>query len=249
MSEKVILKELSRYCLGTYADIIYRNALLYPDQEAFIYKSDRITFAEFNSRVNSLIHALWSMEVEKGDVIGILSWNCLEYIDVYGAAMKGGFIASPFNPRLEANELEYLVNYSEAKALFVGPELVEMANQLRLRFPRVKNFISFEGAVPEMMPYRDLLASYSREEPNIRVQEDDPLVIFYTSGTTGFPRGALYTHRRKMEDNRIFDRELATEVGDKNIVVLPLFHIAGSGHLWTFFCGGGGKCNHAAEIF
>ena len=239
MSEKLLLGELSRYSLGTYADIIYRNALLYPDREAFIYKSDRITFYEFNSRVNSLVHALWSIGVERGDVIGILSSNCLEYIDVYGAAMKGGFIASPFNPRLEAKELEYLVNYSEAKALFVGPELVEMANQLRLRLPGVKNFISFEGTVSEMMSHRDLLASHSREEPNVRVQEDEGLVIFYTSGTTGFPRGALYTHRRKMEDSRIFALELGVEAGDKNIVALPLFHIAGSGHLWVFFCSAG----------
>jgi acyl-CoA synthetase (AMP-forming)/AMP-acid ligase II len=89
MAPRLILKELSRYQIGTYADIVYRNALLYPDQEAFVYGVERITFAEFNARVNSLIHALRSVGVKKGDRIGILSWNCLEYADVYGAAMKG----------------------------------------------------------------------------------------------------------------------------------------------------------------
>jgi len=58
VSRKFILKELSRYKIGTYADIIYRNALLYSDEEAFKYGSERVTFAEFNARVNSLIHAL-----------------------------------------------------------------------------------------------------------------------------------------------------------------------------------------------
>ena len=77
MASRLISKELSRYQIGTYAGIIYRNALLYADQEAFIYGMERITYAEFNARANSLIHALQSMEVNKGDIIGVLSWNCL----------------------------------------------------------------------------------------------------------------------------------------------------------------------------
>jgi long-chain acyl-CoA synthetase len=238
VSEKLLLKELSRYNLGTFADIIYRNALLYPEYEAFIYRTERITFAEFNIRINSLIHALWSLGVHKGEVIGILSWNCPEYADVYGAAMKGGFILSPFNPRLQANELEYLINYSEANTLFVGPELVEMAHQLQSRLPNIKHYIVFEDGALGMISYRDLLIAHSQEEPDIRVQEEDPFVIFYTSGTTGVPRGALYTHHRKMEDTTIFALELGMEAGDKHILVLPLFHIAAGSFLWTFFYAG-----------
>jgi acyl-CoA synthetase (AMP-forming)/AMP-acid ligase II len=109
MLKRLVLKELSRYNVGAYADIIYRNALLYSDQEAFKYGSEKVTFAEFNARVNSLIHGLRSMGVKKGDVLGVLSWNCLDYADVYGAAMKGGFIASPFSPRLQQDELDYPV--------------------------------------------------------------------------------------------------------------------------------------------
>ncbi len=235
MSDKLILKELSRYNIGTYADIIYRNALLYPDREAFSYREERVTFNQFNARVNSLIHALWSLGVEKGDVLGILSWNCLEYADVYGAAMKGGFIASPFNPRLQADELEYLINYSEAKTLFVGPELWETVNELRSRIPHVKNYVSLEGAGPDMIPHGDLLRAHPKKEPDIRVAEEDPVVIFYTSGTTGVPRGALYTQGRKMEDTRIFVQELALDPTDKHVMIVPLFHVAGGSFLWAFF--------------
>jgi len=124
----VILKELSRYKIGTFADIIYRNALLYPNQEVFVCGTERITFSEFNARVNSLVHALQAMGVNKGDGIGILSRNCLDYVVVYGSAMKGGFILSRFNPRLGADELDYLISYSKANTLFVGPELVEMVS-------------------------------------------------------------------------------------------------------------------------
>jgi len=239
MTANHILKELCRYNIGTYADVIYRNALLYPDQEAFAYRSERITFSEFNARVNSLIHALQAMGVKKGDVIGILSWNCLEYADVYGAAMKGGFIASPFNFRLQANELEYIINYSEANTLFVGPELVDTVNSLRSRLTKVKNFISFEGSAPNMIRHDNLLASYPREEPEVQVEEDDWLSIIYTSGTTGVPRGSLYTQSRLMDNTRTLIISMGLQPGDRHIQVTPLFHIGGYNHFRVFLFIGG----------
>ena len=239
MSTRLVLKELCRYKIGTFADIIYRNALLYPDREAFICEAERITFSQFNARVNSLIHALQSMGVNKGDGIGVLSWNCLEYADVYGAAQKGGFIASPFNPRLQADELGYLINYSEANTLFVGSELVEIANWLRPRLPNIKNYISFEGSAPDMTCHHDLLAAYPREEPDVQVEEDAPLFIAYTSGTTGFPRGAMYTHRSAMDNTRTFVIVKGLQPEDKHIIIMPLFHIGGIDHLQGYFYVGG----------
>jgi long-chain acyl-CoA synthetase len=239
VSRKYILKELSRYKIGTYADIIYRNALLYSDEEAFKYGAERVTFAQFNARVNSLIHALMAMGLEKGDVLGILSWNCLEYTDIYGAAMKGGSIASPFNPRLQENELEYIINYSEANTLFVGPELVDITNSLRPRLPKVKNFISLEGPAERMICLKDLLSTYPKEEPDIQVDEDDPVFLFYTSGTTGIPRGALYTHARAMDDTRRFPVALSLEHGDRHIQIMPLFHVGGTKNFWGYFFVGG----------
>ncbi len=142
MADSYILKELSRYNIGTYADIVYRNALLYPDDEAFAYKGERITFSQYNSRVNSLVHALQSLGVKRGDTLGILSYNCLEYADAYGAAMKGGFIASPFNFRLQADELDYIINYSETETLFLSSELADIIELLKPRLPKVKNYIT-----------------------------------------------------------------------------------------------------------
>jgi long-chain acyl-CoA synthetase len=239
MPTKLVLKELGRYKVGTYADIIYRNALLHPNREALVFGTERVTFAEFNSRVNSLIHALHSMGVNKGDVLGVLSWNCLDYTYVFGAAMKGGFIISPFNCRLQADELDYLINYSEANTLFVGPEFVEMAEQLRPRTPRVKNFILFEGSAPGMLSYRDLLTSFAQEEPDVQVEEDDPLYIFYTSGTTGVPKGALYTHRCAIDDARTRAIEMSLKAGDRNILMMPFFHVGGADPLRVLFYLGG----------
>jgi acyl-CoA synthetase (AMP-forming)/AMP-acid ligase II len=238
MQNKLVLKELCRYPIGTWADIIYRNALLYPEDEAVIYGNNRITFEQFNARVNSLIHALHSMGVKKGDGIGIVSWNCLEYCDVYGAAMKGGFIVSPLNPRLQTNELDYLINYAEINTLFIGHELIERVSQLHQFFPKVKNYISLETSAPDMISHSDLLTSLN-EEPNVQVKKEDPFLIFYTSGTTGIPRGALYTEERNLENARIKAFELGVERGDKHIMFLPFFHVAGFGHFWCFFYGAG----------
>jgi long-chain acyl-CoA synthetase len=242
-----ILSELSRYQLGTFAHIIHRHALLYPDQEAFVYGSERITFSEFNARVNSLIHGLQAMGVRKGDVIGILSWSCLGFVEVYGAAMKGGFIASPFNPRLKENELEYIINYSEANVLFVGAELIEIANQLRPHLPKVKNFISLETSATDMINHHDLITTSSREESDVQIDEDDPACIIYTSGTTGLPRGALYTQRCFIDDAKTLVIDMSLQPGHRRIQITPLFHIAGNTHFRSSLYIGG--CNIIMKFF
>ncbi len=239
MEEKFSLQMLCRYPVGTYADVINRNALLYPQEEAFVYKSDRITFGQYNQRVNSIIHALHDMDLQKSDVIGILSWNCLDYLDVLGAAMKGGFIASPYNPRLTEKELEYIINYSEAKVLFVGPEVVDTVKMLRPKFPKVQAYIVMEQPAEEMPFHQDLLKKYSKAEPDVDIAPDDPVLIIYTSGTTGLPKGALYTHRRKLEDTKRFVTELSLPPGARELLALPLFHIAGCSYLIAFFYGRG----------
>ncbi len=235
MEDKLLLKELCRYAIGTWADIVYRNALLYPDREAFICGEERITFAQFNVRVNRLTHALHSMGVKKGEGIGILSWNCLEYADVYGTAMKSGFILSPFSSRLQASELEYLINYSEIRTLFVGREFIEIVSHLRPRLPMVKNYISLETSGPGMISHHDLLRVHSEEEPDTQLKEDDLLLIIYTSGTTGTPRGALYNHRRNIEEAKTKALQMGVEPGDKHVMILPLFHIGGYSHFLAFF--------------
>jgi long-chain acyl-CoA synthetase len=241
MSGTLILKELCRYRIGTFADIIYRNALLHAGEEAFVCNGQRITFSQFNTRVNRLIRSLHRSGVRKGEVIGILSWNCLQYADFYGAAMKGGFIASPFNPRLHPEELEYLINYSEANTLFVGPELLETVEGMRARLPGVKEYVGLEGPAVGMGSYEELLNGGEPGEPDIDVRKEDPVIILYTSGTTGLPRGALYTHAQKLDNTRIKALEMGTKAGDRHLMVLPFFHIGGDSHVWPFFLSGG--CN------
>ncbi|MCX8021309.1 MAG: long-chain-fatty-acid--CoA ligase [Syntrophorhabdaceae bacterium] len=240
MKKRYILKELSRYNTGIYADVIYRNALLYPDEMAIKYGDKSVSFSKFNDRVNALIHGLCSMGVKKGDVLGILSWNCLEYADFYGACMKFGFISSPFNPRLKEDELDYLINYSQCNTLFVADEFVELIDRIRPRIKNVKRFISLgEAEVPGMVSHHKIINTFSKEEPHVEAQEDDPVFLFYTSGTTGVPRAAVYTFRQAIDDTRRFAIALSLEQGDKHIQIMPLFHIGGTKNFWGYFYVGG----------
>jgi len=241
VDKKLILKELSRYPLGTFADLIYRNAVLYPEAEAFVRGSEKITFQHFNERVNALVHGLKSLGIQKGDVIGILSWNRLEYPEVFGAAMKGGFILAHFSPRLKPEELLHLVDDSQAAVLFFTLEFQEGVEEIRKRSLRTRSFIRFGQAEGGVIAYRDLLERHPVEEPDAAVGKDDPLVIFYTSGTTGTPRGALYSHSQKMQNTQIKALDLGLQFGDRHLVVLPMFHIGGDSHIWPFFLMGG--CN------
>jgi long-chain acyl-CoA synthetase len=247
MPVKYLLRELARYKIGTFAYIIHRHALLRPEKEAYVYGSERLTYAEYNRRVNSLVNALIGMGVNKGDSIGILSWNCLDYVIVYGAAMKGGYVLSRFNPRLGAEELDYLINYSEVNAIFVGPELAELTESLRPKLSRVKNFISLEGPYSNMTDLKQLLASSSDEEPDVQVDEDDGLHIIYTSGTTGVPRGAVYAHRQAWNDTRTYIINLGIQPDDRHIQVSPIFHIAGDTIYRSILYVGG--CNIIMKTF
>ena len=239
MEGNYILKELACYRPGTFAHIIHRNALLYPKQEAYIYNDKRITFSGFNARVNKLVDALYEMGLKKGDVLGILSWGCMEYVELYGAAMKGGFIASPFNARLKADELDHLINYSEADILFVGPELIDLVESLKPSLSKVKTFVSLEAPASGMLRYDDLLNTASGQEPNIDIREEDPVCIIYTSGTTGIPRGALYTQRCFIEDSKTLVIDTGLAPGDKRLQISPLFHIAGNTHFRAAMYVGG----------
>lgn len=241
MSTKFVLRELNRYPIGTFADIIYRNAILFQDSEAFVCGSQRISYREFNSSVNRLIHGLKVLNIRKGEVIGVLSWNRLEYCQVFGAAMKAGFVLSHFSPRLQARELIQVINDAQARILFLGHELAGAVETIREQLTSTKIFSVLGDAAKGMVAFDDLVQNQPAQEPEPSVNEKDPLVIFYTSGTTGTPRGAIYTHAQKMENTCMKALEIGVTFGDRHLVVLPMFHIGGDSHIWPFFLMGG--CN------
>lgn len=241
MPEKFLMRELSRYDMGTFADLIYRNALLFPDAEAFVRGAERMTFEQFNRRVNRLVHGLFERGLHKGRVLGTLLWNGLAYAEIFGACMKGGFVLAHFNPRLKERELIQVINDARADILFVEADLVDTVARIRPHLDDDPSIVAIDRPGSAMLHYRDLWRHQPAEEPEVTIAEDDPLVIFYTSGTTGVPRGAIYSHRQKMENTVYKALDIGVDVGDRHLVVLPMFHIGGDSHLWPFFLKAG--CN------
>ncbi|MEJ2041364.1 MAG: long-chain-fatty-acid--CoA ligase, partial [Desulfosarcinaceae bacterium] len=213
----------------------------YPEKEAFVCGSQWVSFKDFNERVNRLVHALEAIDIKKGEVIGILSWNCLEYAEVFGAAMKGGYILAHLHPRLKEKELIQLANASKAGLIFIGSNLVEITERIGGHLSHAKTLVAFGNARKQMIAYHEFVKNQSTAEPEARVAEHDPLVIFYTSGTTGNPRGALYTHKQKLENACMKALDIGLDFGDRHLVILPMFHIGGDSHIWPFFVKGG--CN------
>ncbi|MDF1556379.1 MAG: long-chain-fatty-acid--CoA ligase [Deferrisomatales bacterium] len=237
MSEPSTLTKLSRYPLNTCAEMIYRNALLNPDKEAFIWRDSRITFRGYNQRVNRLVHTLYAAGLSKGDVVGTFCWNCIEVADAFGAAMKGGFIVAPFNARLQAEEISQVIHDSGATILLVDPECAQILEQVRHQLPELGTCISVQGEVAGCTSYDAWTAAHSEEEPEVCVDEDSPYLIIYTSGTTGAPKGALYTQQQRLENTRVQITSLGLRSDDRNLLILPLFHIAAS-VVWSFFDAG-----------
>jgi long-chain acyl-CoA synthetase len=223
MSTPFVLRELSRYPIGTFADIIYRNSILFQDSEAFVCGSQRVSFREFNLSVNRLVHGLKTLNIHKGEVVGVLSWNRLEYCQVFGSAMKAGFVLAHFSPRLQAQELVHVINDSRAQILFLSHEFAGIVETIRKQLTSTKIFSVFDDAAEGMVAFGDLAQNQSTQELEPIVGEKDPLVIFYTSGTTGTPRGAIYTHEQKMENTCMKALEIGVKFGDRHLDAILLF--------------------------
>jgi acyl-CoA synthetase (AMP-forming)/AMP-acid ligase II len=155
--------------------------------------------------------------------------------------MKGGFIASPYNPRLNEEELQYIIDYSQAKVIFCGPEFLDMIPAMLNAVPQFNTAVSIDNTDQDLPTYTYLLDQYPSIEPDPEVTREDSVLILYTGGTTGTPRGALFNHQIKMENTKIKALQLGLDFRDRNLVVLPMFHTAQDSHMWPFFLTGG--CN------
>lgn len=203
-------------------EIFERNARRWANKEGIIYKNKRITFSELNNRVNRLANALITLGLKKQDRVAIIADNCYQFIETIGACAKGGFILASLSTKLR-DELHYIINNAQPRVVIVNQHYME---KIRPEWEFIKNIISIENETAHALKYEELIASASEKEPQIKVQEEDGLLLYYTSGTTSLPKGALLTHKAILANvvNMIITREMT--IGDKTLVVHPLFFTA-----------------------
>ena len=198
-----------------------------PDREAIIFEGNRWSFSDLADRSNRLANALAGMGVGQGDKVGMLQVNCNECIEVYFATAKLGATYVPLNFRARAEELEFMINFSEASALFLGQRYVKMISSMREQIPGMKNLVSVEGPAEGMLDYESVIAEADPEEVFTDIDDNDTSILMFTAGTTGQPKGVMLTHDNLATYvlNNVSPAD--PDIEEKNILTVPLYHIAG----------------------
>lgn len=224
--------------------LIRRAVKGYPDKLALVYKDTRRTFSDLNRRVNCLSNGLLKLGVKKGDRVGMLVKNCSEFIEIDFALSKTGIVRVPLNVRLTGTDHEYMLDDSGANTLIFGEGFTEVVKAIKPNLKTVKQWICVsEGLSKEpafqAVDYEDLIKNNPSEEPIGEVGEEDLHTLFYTSGTTGKPKGAMLTQKSwaNVAINLVLDYGPMTE-DDVILNTQPLSHGAGFFVLPYFIRGG-----------
>lgn len=212
----------------TLFDIISRNARLHARRTAIVFEGKRITYGEYFARVERLAAGLAAAGVSAGERIGVVSQNCLEYLDLYGAAARLGAIMLPVNWRLSAEEIVQVLNDATPKLVFVDAEHQPVIAAARERLPSVQRCYAFGAAQAAFAPYAELLRS-DAPAPEAKVDGDSAYLIIHTAAVGGRPRGAVIAHRGLVAASAQLIHHWTLGTEDVQLGMLPLFHITGLG--------------------
>lgn len=209
--------------------LLTKSARTYPNNLAIAHGQRRLTYAEFNARVNRLANALREMGIQRGDNVAILQYNYPETLESIFACFKAGYGTVPINFRLHPKEFAFIIDHSEAKAVIISSEFNDTILGIRSQIPKVINFITLSGAEGDFWDYGALLSEKSDRFVDIDVHPDDTAWLFYTSGTTGIPKGAMLTHRNLMAMIMNFYADICPGFGPKDATLhaAPLSHGSG----------------------
>ncbi len=190
-----------------------------------------ITWRVFDEKANRLANMLISRGVKKGDKVAILMMNCLEWLPIYFGILKTGAIAVPFNYRYSSDEIAYCVDLAEVDVLFFGPEFIGRIEAIEEKINRNRLLIFVGETCPTFAEsYRELVADCSSEAPLIRIEDDDDGVIYFSSGTTGFPKAILHKHRSLMHAAKVEQMHHGTSREDTFLCIPPLYHTGAKMH-------------------
>lgn len=200
-----------------------------PDDEAVSYLSRTWTWVQWYDRIRRVTGALSARGVGRGDVVAFLDKNHPACVEVTLGAAALGAATAIVNFRLAADEIDYVLNDSGAKVLFVGEELMPAVTAIRDRLPGVSEVIEIKPEGDD--EYEAMLAAATPADRASDAEPDDTAIVMYSSGTTGKPKGVALTHTNVIAHTvNAFD-EWPFDEGDKNLVAMPLFHVGGTSYM------------------
>ena len=214
------------YTLG---DIPRCGANSYPDNIAIVYEGTRLTYREFNNRINRFANALLGLGYRKNDRLCIIADNCTKYMEAYFAAAKIGMSVTPLNIRLGDEELAWVVNNSDAQIFTVGDAYEERIGKIKGSLTNIKTWITLDNPITGFNDYEELLGKSSAAEPDsdsYGIQESDMAILMYTGGTTGLPKGVMISHRQCTTLAIACALSLSLSQEDATCYVLPIFHVS-----------------------
>ena len=213
------------------AKLLTRSATSFPARPAIIHGRRQIDYGTFEARTGRLAAALRRLGIGAGDNVSVLMYNRPEMLEAMFASFKLGCAAVPLNFRLHPNEVAYIVDNSESRALIMSPEFVEPMTAVRERFPAARHLIAVgAGDQPKgLLDYEQLLDAEPDALDDADVAPDDVAWIFYTSGTTGAPKGAMLTHRNLLAMTMNYYADICPGFGFDEVVLhaAPLSHGSG----------------------
>jgi len=219
---------------------------IYPSQEIISVTADqpyhRYTYADAFKRTRKLANALQALDLEKGDVVATMAWNDHRHFELYYAISCSGMVCHTINPRLFDEQIEYLVEHAEDKWLFIDPIFVPKLEKLQEKMPHLQGFVilTSEDNMPETslrnaQCYETLIEKYDDKFEWPEFDENTASALCYTSGTTGNPKGVVYSHRSTVLHSYASSLPDAFAISRQDVVmpIVPMFHVNGWGIVYS----------------
>ena len=200
-----------------------------------------MSWAEFDRRANRFANLLLSRGVERRAKVGILLMNCLEWLPIYFGILKAGCVAVPMNFRYSTDEIQYCLDLADVEVLVFGPEFIERMDPIADKLPKVK-MMFFVG--PDKPDYAEdcckLIGFCSTSAPPVALDEEDDAAIYFSSGTTGFPKAILHRHRALYCSALTEQKHHGQTREDVFLCIPPLYHTGAKMH-WFGSLASAGK--------
>lgn len=206
-------------------EIVRRNAVRFPHKPALVAGAVSRSWAELDERVNRLCHALIQQGIEKGDRVALLLPNCPEFFELYFGLGRAGAVAVPLNYRLTPREMVQLLRHAQPSLWIAHAQYLDQVTAVQQELPELTRLVVLGGTHSGAETYESLIESGSPAPFAPRAGGSDPFALFYTSGTTGLPKGAVVSHGN-LEAN-CWNQFLADQSrqDDINLVATPVYHM------------------------
>lgn len=238
-------------------ELLERNAKLYPTDTALVEVNPAVkpqpnqtwreysliettpggryrremTWKDFDTKANRFANLLLTRGVKKGDKVAILLMNCLEWLPIYFGILKTGALAVPMNYRYTAEEIRYCAELADVDVLVFGEEFITRVDAVREKLPRIHNWFYVGEACPDFADSYDRLVTYcSSIAPAVALEEEDDAAIYFSSGTTGFPKAILHAHKALINSCRTEQNHHGQQKDDVFLCIPPLYHTGAKMH-------------------